>query len=101
MLWLLFVVEYWGLIFIVFLDIVWVWYCYLLFFVCYVRDCVGVCNLEIDYSFILNFNCIDMEKLWKWRYLDVDFVINFMESIIKLLLYDFCFKYDLEVVVGR
>lgn len=101
MLWLLFVVEYWGLIFIVFLDIVWVWYCYLLFFVCYVRDCVGVCNLEIDYSFMFNFNCIDMEKLWKCRYLDVDFVINFMESIIKLLLYDFCFEYDLEVVVGR
>lgn len=67
----------------------------------YVRDCVGVCNSEIDHSLTPNLNRTDTEKLWKRRYPDVDFVINLMESTIKPPSYDSRFEYDLEAAAGR
>ena len=83
------------------LDIAWVWHCHLLAPVAYVKDCLRVCNSEIDHSLTPILDRTETQKLWTKKYPDVNFDINLVENGITPPSYESRIEYDLEAAAGR
>ena len=83
------------------LDIAWVWHCHLLAPVAYVKDCLRVCNSEIDHSLTPILDRRETQKLWTKKYPDVNFDIPLVENGITPPSYESRIEYDLEAAAGR